>query len=303
MSRKMEWSFWLPTIGGALLTVVGVALATWSAINSHYESIQDKAKADSIALEHKQLLQQNYQKSLSIIDELNTSSEKTKILLDNTSEVLRTQKHATDLLSVQLEESAKINSSIQESGKQVLKTVQEATRSLEDNMTGGQSFCHIDIVNIGIGKFRISAINKSKNTLPNVTIVIQNYSELEKCQKKVIDGVERIDNQCFLANSIQTPERLYSKGTNFFIGGDNFLKLDGELHKLAAFVHTPINLFYIQMLYRMDTETKMTFMYRILKKIDGKFVPIESNDDHSDPNNPARWDTLFYILPEMPVYD
>lgn len=113
---------------GALLTVIGVALATWSAISSHYDSISDKAKADSIALEHKLLLQQNYQKSLNIIEELNASSEKTKILLDNTTESLTAQKHATDLLSIQLEESSKINTSIQKSGTEVLETVRIATK-------------------------------------------------------------------------------------------------------------------------------------------------------------------------------
>lgn len=302
MINKMEWSFWLPTLGGALLTVIGVALATWSAISSHYDSISDKAKADSIALEHKLLLQQNYQKSLNIIEELNASSEKTKILLDNTTESLTAQKHATDLLSIQLEESSKINTSIQKSGTEVLETVRIATKNLDDNITGGQGFCHINIVNAGLGKFRLSAINNSKNNLPNVIIRVENYSELEKCETKIIDGVRRISNECFLSNSVLTPERVYIVGTNYYIEGDQYLDLSGTQKKIAVSIYTPKNMFYVQMFYKIEIPTKINVIYRVLKKVDGKYIPIESNDDHSDPLNPARWDVAFSIPPEMSIY-
>lgn len=301
MNKKMEMSFWVPAIGGLLLTVAGASLGLWSAISSHNDSLQEKAKADRIASEHTLLLKQNYQKSLSIIDELNTSSEKTRTLLDNTNEVLKSQKEAGILLSQQVNESTKINSSILESGKNVVSSINTASKNLDENLTGGESYCNIQIVNAGKGIFRLSAINNFHNTIPNVILKIQNYSAIEKCNFVTIGGVRRIDLKCYNANSIELPPTIFNINTNYFIGGDNYIDISGNQGKLSVFMITPKNTFYTQIIYQMKSETQLMFLYRILKKVADKYIVIESNDDKSDPDNPARWDAMFALPPEMPT--
>lgn len=178
-----------------------------------------------------------------------------------------------------------------------------AVMEINANITGGDAFCNIEVYNSAPGIFFLSAINKFEYNLPKTILKIFDYSEMENCSFKNIHEKNCINKTCSEENSIEMPERDFKSNTNYSIAGGEFLKISSEDRKLGIMILTPRNQFFVQVIYKINSPKDINFDTRILKKVNGEYIVIGGNQD---PNNSAyedKFNKLFTLPPEIPVYD
>lgn len=299
LPKPFDFSFWVPLISGSVLTVVGVILGLWTAIHSHYDSLKQKEKADQIAERHQNLLKQNFDKSLNIIEELNKTAVDVQTLLKSSSIVIDQQNKASSMLIEQANSTSEINRSIIDSGKTIVSAINKAGENLENNITGGESYCTIQLTSYGNNKFQISGSNNFRNKIPDVRLIISNYSQIQNCRFVEEDNVIKIVQSCFKANSIEHPPITFSIGANYDLGCSNFIDTSGHLSKLGIFIITLKNIFYVQMAYQVLSPTKVLCSTKLFKKVDGDYQVVDSKFAVGLSFTETQWKALFPLPIEI----
>jgi hypothetical protein len=132
-----------------------------------------------------------------------------------------------------------------------------------------------------------------------VSIKFINYSALEKCKIKEINGVDVIDVECYDKNSKDMPIASLRPGTTYSQDTGVQIIQSDEFRKIAIYIATTRNRFYYELIYKTESDRLITWAYRIQKKVDGKFVTIYRTDSDTDSDSEKKWGESFKIHPEI----
>lgn len=170
-----------------------------------------------------------------------------------------------------------------------------------NNITGGENYCTVALIPQGGDNYSLGIKNESSVSLPFVTLKIEDCSSIDECGLKKIDGVDRIDLDCYNKNVVELPAMTYYPGTLFKAPVDHLIVKSKEYRRLGVWMYTSKNTFYVQFAYRIMHGTNLEASYKILKQVNGKFDVIATNLDHTV-NNKEAWKKLFPFDPYIPTY-
>ena len=302
----MDIKFWFPTIVTTFLAIVAAVIAylkednprikwwilmipifgavtglvfSWSSNQDAIRALQKAHEIDSI---YRSKFNEEIDSSKSIVSQLNTATITASTTLKNTSTVLNQQKIAGALLVKQILASKNIEKVMANSSRKFIDTINKATKLIDDNLTGGESFPTAEIINLGLGSYEIGIINKFTHNIPNVIVILENYSFSETCSNKTESGQTLYNYDCITKNTSKIDYTVYSPGVfHYYPDTQNIIIPDGNRHKLLFRFITPKYVFVEKLIYELKAPNKGFFYYQILKFQNKKLITIAYNDEKS----------------------
>lgn len=183
------------------IAIVGAVLSFCTGSAAYQES---KRNADSASVwnsRYVQLQNRTLDTATAIIDSLNIAIDTSRSLIKGNNKILFGQKTSLQKLDKQLTLSIGIQKSVNSSSKKLITTVDNATKTLNDNLTGGDGYCEAIIIPDGTGSGEFNIANLSDIPIPNVGVYFNNYSRDLNCPHTYFKGQLVLDSACTSKNA------------------------------------------------------------------------------------------------------